>query len=380
MRALHKVAVNLRWLPAYLAQQRFSGSDLTVQRHLIIALADHFEPCYSGVPEVFNPVSEQVRRVREWASRYPATTDDFRDADGHPFKHTYFYPAEHNHPEVLSTLAEHCRQGWGEIEVHLHHGINQPDTSANTRETLESFLDTLAQLGALSRTNGGQNRQYAFVHGNWALANYGNGKYCGVDDEMQILSETGCYADFTMPAAPGPLQIAGKVNSIYECGRPLNQRAPHRRGRNLRAGQTPEKYPILVQGPLMLDFRADRLMPRIENAELSEKNPATLRRLNLWRRAGIIVQGRPEWCFIKLHCHGMAPSDFPAMLGAAKSDFLRQLTELSKQTGEFDLHFVSAREMINMILAACDGHSGNPGKFRDYKYRLISTSQQVEAE
>ena len=38
---------------------------------------------------------------------------------------------------------------------------------------------------------------YAFVHGNFALANSAGGRYCGVDEEMQILAETGCYADMT---------------------------------------------------------------------------------------------------------------------------------------------------------------------------------------
>jgi hypothetical protein len=31
------------------------------------------------------------------------------------------------------------------------------------------------------------------------------------------------------------------------------------------------------------------------------------------------------------------------------------------------LHFVSAREMTNLIFAACDGREGNPGEYRDYR-------------
>jgi hypothetical protein len=65
------------------------------------------------------------------------------------------------------------------------------------------------------------------------------------------------------------------------------------------------------------------------------------------------------------------------MVGRLKSDFLQQLTGLSKTSGEFQLHFVSAREMVNVILAACDGHSGNPGDFRDYRFRLFGSSSKV---
>jgi hypothetical protein len=376
MKTADKIAINLKWLPAYLAQKRPSADELRKQRHLIIAVADHFEPCYTGISESFKSVKEQVELVRSWAARYPDSANDWRDADGHPFKHTYFYPAEHNHPEVISLLAEHCRQGWGEIEVHLHHGITQPDTAANTRETIEAFCRELVTHGSLSRTETDATPRYGFVHGNWTLANVGNGKYCGVDNEMQILADTGCYADFTMPAAPEPMQIT-KINSIYESTLPFDRRAPHRRGRALKVGGAPTKYPILVQGPLMLDFGRGRAMPGIENGELSGSNPPTLHRLNLWRQAGVSVEGRPEWCFIKLHCHGMIPRDASAMVGRLKSDFLQQLTGLSKTSGEFQLHFVSAREMVNVILAACDGHSGNPGDFRDYRFRLFGSSSKV---
>ena len=374
MNSLKKIAVNLKWVPAYLLRGQLSEREFKEQKHLIITVADHFEPCYTGVFEKFNSVSEQVRLVREWAEKYPRSADEWRDSDGQPFKHTYFYPAEHNHPEVIAALAEHCRAGWGELEIHLHHGILKPDTAENTRQTIIAFRDELVRHGCLSRIEGEATPRYGFVHGNWTLANFGNGRYCGVDSEMSILAETGCYADFTMPAAPEPMQVATKVNSIYEATLPLDQRAPHRYGRDLRVGEPPTTYPFLVQGPLVLDFGRGRAVPGIENGEISGSNPATLRRLELWRRAGIMVKGRPEWCFIKLHCHGMIPSDVSAMVGTAKADFLKAITKLSAESGEFKLHFVSAREMANIILAACDGHSGNPGAYRDYRLRRIASS------
>ena len=41
-----------------------------------------------------------------------------------------------------------------------------------------------------------------------------DGRYCGVNDELTVLRETGCYADFTMPAAPDVSQTR-TINAIY---------------------------------------------------------------------------------------------------------------------------------------------------------------------
>jgi len=316
---------------------------------------------------------EQDRRLQNWCERYPSTVDDCRDADGYPFRHTYFFPAEQYDKALLDRLAAHCQAGWGEIEVHLHHGIERPDTSDNTRRTLLEFRDTLATHGCLSRWDGVGPPRYAFVHGNWALANSSGGQYCGVDDEMAILAATGCYADFTLPSAPDPAQTA-KINSVYECSRPLDRRAPHRRGRRLHRGRPPSTFPLIVQGPLALDVPGGRrgwLSPRIENGALTGTCPPTLRRLQLWREAVITVAGQPDWVFVKLHCHGMDPRDTPALIGEPMERFLREVRDDAERQG-YSVHFATAREMTNMLLAACDGGEGNPADFRDYRLHLIT--------
>ena len=374
-----KIAGALRWLPSYGLQRLTRSRRRREPGHLIIALADHFEP--SILPErpmEYAHSSEQERRLDRWCREYPSVVRAWRDADGWPLRHTYFYPAEQYEKGQIDRLADHCQQGWGELEVHLHHGTGAPDSADNTRAALLEFVDRLVAHGALARWDGVGIPRYAFVHGNWALANSAGGRSCGVDSEMQVLADTGCYADLTLPSAPNRAQVA-KINALYECRLPLDRRAPHRHGRNLRVGRAPRVYPLIVEGPLGLNF-SRRLrrwpLPAIENGALTAAYPPTMERLALWRQAGIVVAGRPNWLFIKLHCHGMDPRDEPAMLGASLQVFLEALTERARGVAGDRLHFVTAREMVNIALAACDGRDGNPGEYRDYHLQLITPVRQ----
>lgn len=364
------------WLLAYIWQRCVRRPPHVRPVHLIIALADHFEPMsrIRGCRKAIG-FDEQVRRLENWCRRYPAAVGAWRDDEGCPLRHTYFYPAEEYNTALIDRLAEHCHAGWGEIEIHLHHGVEGPDTAERTTRALVDFRDALAARGFLARENSSGPPRYAFVHGNWALANSENGRFCGVDEEMHILANTGCYADFTLPA-PTSAQVS-KINGLYECALPLDQRAPHRRGIDLECGRQPRIFPLIVQGPLLINFGRRKRgwrIPGIENSELSGTNPPTMQRLQLWRKAAIVVRGRPEWVFIKLHCHGMNPQDEPTMLGDPIQHFLRELVNGPGNRSEYRLHFVTAREMVNIILAACDGRSGNPGEFRDYRFRLLHAS------
>ena len=374
---LIKVLGCLHWLPAYAWQRVMRRQYRRGPVHLMIAVADHFEP--SVVPEAPGTSAsqdEQERRLERWCKEYPTVFHPWRDTDGQPFRHTYFYPAEQYDKALIDRLAEHCHAGWGEIEVQLHHGVHAPDTAENTRRILMEFRDTLACHGCLSRWNGKGPLRYAFVHGNWALANSRRGCFCGVDQEMRILAETGCYADLTLPSAPNRAQVA-KINGLYECALPLDRPAPHRKGRDLRSGRAPRTLPLIIQGPLGLNFsrRANgRLVPCIENGALTTLYPPSMHRLNLWCHAGITVIGRPDWLFIKLHCHGMDPRVEEAMLGAPMQQFLREVTSGARNGRDHHLHFVTAREMVNIALAACDGRDGNPGEYRNYRLRLSSAT------
>jgi len=328
-----------KWLPVSLWQQataRFQNPRV----HLVVALADHFEPAVSHGPERFVSRAEQENRLKIWCHDYPAALDRFLDSDGFPFRHTYFWPAEQYDPDLVQRLAEHCHSGWGEIEIHLHHGVGSPDNAEHTRLVLENFRDALAHKHrCLSTIANSATPRYAFVHGNWALANSAGNRNCGVDNELQILADTGCYADFTLPSAPNRAQVR-KINSVYECNEPIGRRAAHSSGKNLRVGSSPRVFPLIIQGPLLLAWHTARKRPYIENSAVANQMETTMERLVLWERAAIAVRGRPEWLFIKLHCHGMDPEDRDAMMGPPMQQFLRSLTDSSKNNG-YGLHFVT---------------------------------------
>jgi hypothetical protein len=371
-----------RWLPTFV-WQRLVRARPSGKVHIMLAVADHFEPAIvPGEGRARASCDEQHGRIEKWSREYPRLVDRWRDCEGRPFSHTYFYPAEQYDRGLLDRLAAHCREGWGEIEIHLHHGMDAPDTAENTKDQLLEFRDALARNhGALSYLDDSPTPSYAFVHGNFALANSSRGEACGVDSEMQVLSDTGCYADLTLPTGFfHPAQI-GKINSLYECTLSLKERAAHRRGRDLAVGKRPSVFPLMVQGPLVFDVRSKGSSRRldIENGAFTGARPPNIRRLQLWKQAAVRVVGRPDWLFIKLHCHSMDPTQHNAVLGDAMRCFLRELVEGATSRNE-TLHFVTAREMVNVILAACDGRDGNPGDYRDYRLKMGSATHQKAVE
>jgi hypothetical protein len=375
---LDKARGMLPWVPAYCWQRLTRRASRLKPVHLIIGLADHFEP--GILPHEEGKLAEralQEQRLERWCREYPKVVADWPDHDGRTFRHTYFYPAEQYDKGLIDRLAQHCRDGWGEIEVHLHHGVETAGTPEATRQVLADFRDALVGHGCLSQMDGIGAARYAFVHGNFALANSMQGRCCGVDSEIEILAETGCYADFTLPSSPNPAQTS-KINALYECQWPLSRKAAHREGRNLRSGRFSPMLPLMIQGPLLLDFsRRSRHwpLPTVENGALTGTRPPTMGRLQLWKKAGIRVEGRPDWLFIKLHCHGMDPRDHEAMLGASLRRFLRELKEGSRNGHDYQVHYVTAREMANLVMAACDGCEGNPNDYRDYRLELLRSGR-----
>lgn len=247
--------------------------------------------------------------------------------------------------------------------MHLHH---RGDTECDLHATLAHARDTYASThGLLGRDAAGTPR-YAFVHGNWALCNARpDGDWCGVEREIKVLAQTGCYADFTFPSAPSPTQPR-RVNSIHYARDPASGERGAQYVRAVRVDRpvTGTEGLLCVQGPLGLNWRWRKMgvMPRLENGELSAANPPSAGRLALWRRLQVHVAGRPDWIVVKLHTHGMSARSRAGVLGPAVRAF-HQI--LSAGDGGWRLHYVTARELYNIIKAAEAGGAGDPCRYRD---------------
>jgi hypothetical protein len=347
------------WLPSYLAQRlgRIRSRHGAGLRHLLFAFCDHFEPLWHDAT-----LEVGEARVRFWEENYPRLANGFRDADGRSPRHSFFFPADQYHPRLLDRLTSLTRVGHGEVELHLHH---DGDNRASLREKLLEGLDRIGSHGHFSRDADGRIR-YAFIHGNWALANSCCGRYCGVDDELPVLFETGCYADLTFPSAPDESQPR-IINQIYWPAGDLSRARSYEKGRPARVGEQCDDRILMIEGPLALVPRWSRRPLRIENAAVTAHDPGTPSRISTWVAQAIHVCGRPDWVFVKIHTHGAPEIQAAALLGEGGRTLHRELTTRYNDGVRWKLHYVTAREMYNVIMAALAGKSGEPHAFRNYR-------------
>lgn len=368
------------WLPSYLRQQPARLPD--GMKDVMLCVCDHFEPLHRA------DKSEALRRMAAWKTEFPKNIAPFRDADGVRPRHTCFYPIEQYDPDLLNDVAELCRASGAEVEVHLHH---DRDTEETLRAKLEKGIADFTRHGFLPRDATGRTR-WGFVHGDWALDNsHPAGAQCGVSNELSLLRELGCYADFTLPSCPDVTQTR-TINRLYYAQDTPGPKS-HDTGVQVRVLQSPvgpaasSALPqsgaegadipafgdlLIVQGPLALNWERRKLgfLPRLENSDLTIANPPRPDRMRLWLQQHIHVLGRPEWIFIKLHTHGGPPPNSGVFLGEPYRKFHQHLAETYTEAKGWRLHYVTARELVNILHAAEEGHSGNAGQFRDHRYKL----------
>jgi len=332
---------------------------------IFLCIADHFEPEHGEVD-----LGVQRGRVAAWVERYPALAQRFADSNGRPPQHTFFFPEEAYRPELLDPLAELCRRGFGDVEIHLHH---DHDTAGALRDRLGSFTETLFHKHGLLRRRRDGAITFGFVHGDWALDNARpDGRACGVNNEITILLEAGCYADFTLPAAPDPSQTR-TVNSIYYAVDDPDRPRSHDYGVPARAGaQPPANGLLMVQGPLTFDMRRRiwTVFPGLENGAIdgSDAHLPTLDRFASWVSVGVAVAGRPDWVFVKVYTHGAVEGNAAALLGPVMAAFHTDINRVFNDGIRYRLHYVTAYEMATLVKAAEAGLTGAP---RDLMQRQL---------
>lgn len=336
------------WIIPYFFQRLKQGTSSHNPKHVFLCLCDHFEPLWEKADQ-----QKGLVRVKAWCEKYPEIAQKYQDSDGQIPKYTFFYPIEEYKPEYMELLADLCHRGYSEVEVHLHH---DNDTAENLKKQLIDFKTLLAnKYNLLSRDKETKEIQYGFIHGNWALNNCRpDGRMCGVNKELQVLRETGCYADFTMPSAPDITQ-PGIINSIYYATNDINK-------------PVSQDGLLMVQGPLMLNWKNRKwgILPKIENGSLSYDCHIISDRIRLWLKANISIPKVPEYIFIKLYTHGCQEKNIEYLLNGGLDNLFIQFQDVAQEL-KLNLHYVTAREMVNIIRAIeNNANLGNINLLRDY--------------
>jgi len=79
------------------------------------------------------------------------------------------------------------------------------------------------------------------------------------------------------------------------------------------------------------------------------------------------VEGRPDWVFVKIYTHGAPEHEAASLLGEPGRVLHGELTTRYNDGVHWKLHYVTAREMYNIAMAAVEGHSGDPHAFRAFR-------------
>lgn len=349
------------WLWNYTKSQFTNKKQVKGTKHIMFCFVDHYEPQWKNKDNI----ELERKRVDRWMLDYPKMASQFKDADGNHPKHSFFFPEEEYRKEHLDKISDLCAKGFGEIEIHLHH---ENDTSENLRKTLTDFAQCLhKEHNALSLDPVTGEPTYAFIHGNWVLDNsHPKGHWCGVNDELIVLRETGCYADFTFPS-PDESQPA-MLNTIYYAKDNPEKPKSYENGQPIKKGGKAWGDLLLIQGVLGINWKVRKkgIFPQIENSDIRKTFPPTKNRVDLWVEKNIHVAGKPEWTFIKVHTHGAQDGDMDTLLGDPIKEMHNYLTTRYNDGKDYALHYVSAREMYNIIKAAEAGKEGDPNDFRDY--------------
>ncbi|MEO5800121.1 MAG: hypothetical protein ABIZ70_16105, partial [Gemmatimonadales bacterium] len=191
---------------------------------------------------------------------------------------------------------------------------------------------------------------FGFIHGNWALDNARpDGRWCGLNHELTLLRELGCYADFTLPAAPDPCQTR-IVNAIYWAVDDPARAKSHDQGALVERGvAAPDHALLCIQGPLSVRPHPRwRVLPSLEVGELAGYAAPSPARAVSWLDAAPRIGND---VFVKLFTHGAPEKNAGPLLDGFIDQVLRDVRHACDARG-WQLSFATAWECYQAVLTA----------------------------
>lgn len=312
-------------------------------KHVIFTWVDHYEPGKGSRGTQFN---------KKWLEKFKKISNKHKDSYGNRFKYSWFYPYDHKNDSVVLALNRMVFNGYGEIEFHWHH---HPMNSDEFKVALDSALNWFQSYGVgLTLEDGKFQTHFGFIHGNWVLDN--SGPQCGVNNEISILHDAGCYADFTFSTIETSAQPS-MINSIYYA---IDDSGPKSYDKGIPVTvNSIQNHLMIFQGPLGFNF--SRLS--FEYGAVEAFAPGNKDRIKNWIKTNIHVKGKPEWIFVKVFSHGA--QSYKKILNKNMDQVLTDLEEFTKKN-QIKLHYVTAREAYNIVKAAEAGKTGDPEQFRNF--------------
>jgi len=229
-----------------------------------------------------------------------------------------------------------------DVEIHIHH---DGDGEESFLDRMRGFIQVLRGEHGLLREHEGRT-VFGFIHGNWALDNARpDGRWCGLDNEITLLHDLGCYADFTLPAAPDPCQT-GPVNTIFRVRDDPHRPRSHSRGRAVRPGLPAWGDLTVIPGPLGLSW-SDRPLwrPRLETGELAGYALPTAARVRSWLTLAPRIGSH---AFLKLFGHGAQERNSMPLLSDGFDALFESLARESRAIGA-SLRYVSPWELWTAV-------------------------------
>lgn len=305
-----------------------------------LSITDHYEP-------LWNRASDELgrERVALWSTHWRRIAARYADSAGRHPKYSFFYPEDEYAPHFLDPLAEMTREGIADVEIHIHHN---GEGEQNFLDRMTGFIETLQRRhGLLHKLDG--KPVFGFIHGNWCLDNSRpDGLWCGLNNEIRLLRDLGCYADFTLPSAPSPTQTR-MVNTIYWATDDPQRPKSHDTGVPVVPGGQREGDLLMIQGPLALNWgESGRVVPRLENGELAGNFHPTAERVRLWFDYGPRIG---QDLFIKLYTHGTQENNSRALLLNNQLGQCFELAQAEARRCGAALYFASAWEMAQAVQA-----------------------------